>query len=32
MDSVDETLRKSKEVDERYKLFLQRKIEQDKSI
>ena len=32
MDSVDETLRKAKEIDERYKTFLQRKVEQDKSI
>jgi hypothetical protein len=32
MDSVNETLRKARDVEERYKLFLERKVEQDKSI
>ena len=32
MDSVDETLRKARDVEERFKKFLERKVEQDKSI
>lgn len=32
MDSVDETLRKARELDERYKQFLERKVVQDKSM
>jgi hypothetical protein len=32
MDSVDETLRKAREVEERFKQFMERKVEQDRSI
>lgn len=32
MDTVEETLRKARDVEERFKKFLERKVEQDKSI